>query len=159
MKTQNTQYRQGDVLIERVGSLPQKLANVKPENHRVPLAHGEVTGHAHSFADTEAEKLTDAKGAEFFRVTGRPLKAQLQIVRLWKDQVMVKHPTLGMIEFAIADVELAGDQVNVDGDFALLRHDEHTAHGIPAGLYRGGGAEQKVYQREYTPAAPVRVQD
>lgn len=44
-------YRQGDVLIERVESLPSNLTPVSRENGRVVLAHGEVTGHAHAIVD------------------------------------------------------------------------------------------------------------
>ncbi len=44
-------FRQGDVLIERIDSLPSKLVPVARENGKVVLAHGEVTGHAHAIAD------------------------------------------------------------------------------------------------------------
>ena len=50
MKTKQ-QYRQGDVLIERVSQLPKQPAKKKG---RVILAHGEVTGHAH---EIKAPKL------------------------------------------------------------------------------------------------------
>lgn len=51
MKNKNTKmWRQGDVLIERVDSLPQDLKPAN-ENGRVILAHGEVTGHAHEVAE------------------------------------------------------------------------------------------------------------
>jgi len=41
---QTNHYRQGDVLIERVESLPK---TAKLQKGPVILAHGEVTGHAH----------------------------------------------------------------------------------------------------------------
>lgn len=41
-------YRQGDVLIRRIDSLPTNLTPVPLEAGRVILAHGEVTGHAHA---------------------------------------------------------------------------------------------------------------
>lgn len=44
-------YRQGDVLIERISSLPRSLKPIARENGKVVLAHGEVTGHAHAIAD------------------------------------------------------------------------------------------------------------
>lgn len=144
-------YRQGDVAIERIGSLPAKLNKVARENGRVILAHGEVTGHAHSFAEDVAQKYTDEKGAEFFTVGGTPIQATLPVLRRWKKQVMVHHPELGIIEFHQGDVEIIGDQVTVDGEFGLLKHDEHHAHGVPAGFYRGGADGGKVRQREYTP--------
>src|SRR5712672_248730 len=40
--------RQGDVLIVKVRSIPEKLDPVERQNGRVILAHGEVTGHAHA---------------------------------------------------------------------------------------------------------------
>lgn len=40
------QYRQGDVLIERVAEIPS-TAQKQEMSRRVILAHGEVTGHHH----------------------------------------------------------------------------------------------------------------
>lgn len=40
-------YRQGDVLVAEVRSIPADLTSVPRENGRLVLAHGEVTGHAH----------------------------------------------------------------------------------------------------------------
>jgi hypothetical protein len=54
MKTNQTHYRQGDVLIERIGSLPKSIKPLARENGKVVLAHGEVTGHAHAIADKHA---------------------------------------------------------------------------------------------------------
>jgi hypothetical protein len=159
MKNNNQHYRQGDVLIARIDSLPVKLKKAALEGGKVILAHGEVTGHAHAFAATDAEKFTDGTGAEFFNVKGRKMDFTLPILRRWKKQVMVKHPELGVIEFAESDVAVNGDQVTVAGEFGLLRHDEHTAHGIPAGTYRGAGMKGTVRQREYSPEEIRRVAD
>lgn len=159
MKTNNQYYRQGDVQIVRIAALPLKLKKAALEGGKVILAHGEVTGHAHAFAATDAEKFTDEKGAEFFTVKGQKIRCTLPVIRRWKQQVMVKHPKLGVIEFAEADVQIVGDQVAVDGDFGLLRHDEHTAHGIPAGTYKGAGMNGTVRQREYSPEEIRRVAD
>lgn len=40
-------YRQGDVLLQRVGPLPKGAEKVD-DRDRVVLAYGEVTGHAHA---------------------------------------------------------------------------------------------------------------
>lgn len=48
-------YRQGDVLLARVDSLP-KNATRKPVEQRIVLAWGEVTGHAHAI-DARFAKL------------------------------------------------------------------------------------------------------
>lgn len=155
-----TQYRQGDVLIERVSSFPAKLTPVARENGRVILAHGEVTGHAHAFLEKGTTKFTDGAGGEFFEVKGQRILAELPIERHWRQQVLVRHPDLGLIEFAETDVRVRGETVLIDGEFGLLKHDEHNAQGIPAGLYRGGNAADKtVRQREYSPEEIRRVQD
>lgn len=54
-KTKNKIYRQGDVLIERVRSMPANVAKQKPENGRIILAHGEATGHHHSINIDDAD--------------------------------------------------------------------------------------------------------
>jgi hypothetical protein len=159
MNHKNKPYRQGDVLIARIAALPVKLKKAALEGGKVILAHGEVTGHAHAFAPTDAEKFTDERGAEFFNVKGRPLHFNLPLVRRWKDQVMVNHPELGMIEFYVHDVQVVANRVVVAGDFGLLKHDEHTAQGIPAGIYRGAGMNGTVRQREYSPEEIRRVAD
>lgn len=59
----NACYRQGDVLIQRVPSLPSKLTPVARERGRVILAHGEVTGHAHAITDEHVDLFTTADEA------------------------------------------------------------------------------------------------
>lgn len=44
----DTQYRQGDVLLKRVGVLPPEAKKRPDDAGRVVLAYGEVTGHAHA---------------------------------------------------------------------------------------------------------------
>ncbi len=65
-----THYRQGDVLIERIASLPTKLAPVARENGRVILAHGEITGHSHAIADENCDLFSSEKevGVTFLEV-------------------------------------------------------------------------------------------
>jgi len=152
-------YRQGDVAIERIASLPASLKPVALESGKVILAHGEVTGHHHAFAATDCEKFTDSTGAEFFKVKGQPLNLTLPLVRQWKGQVMVNHSELGLIEFSENDVEVRNGMVIATGNFGLLKHDEHNAHGIPAGIYKGAGASGTVRQREYSPEAIRNVMD
>jgi hypothetical protein len=59
-------YRQGDVLLVRVKSIPRKVDPVAREAGRVVLAHGEVTGHAHAIRDDRAALFRDPKLAEIF---------------------------------------------------------------------------------------------
>ena len=63
-------YRQGDVLIIPVKSIPKAVEAVERENGYVVLAHGEATGHAHKIKDQRAALFRDPKlMAVFMRVT------------------------------------------------------------------------------------------
>ena len=64
-------YRQGDVFIVPVKSLPKHLETIDRENGRVILAHGEVTGHAHAIREKSVVMFRDPKLAKvFLQVTG-----------------------------------------------------------------------------------------
>lgn len=54
------QLRQGDVLLVRVGRIPQS-AREQEAKGRIVLAHGEATGHAHT-VDGERAKLSRTDG-------------------------------------------------------------------------------------------------
>lgn len=64
-------YRQGDVLIIPVKSIPKAVEAVEREQGRIVLAHGEVTGHAHAIKDKHAALFRDPKlAAIFMHVSG-----------------------------------------------------------------------------------------
>ncbi len=63
MPKMKTHYRQGDVLIERIDSLPSNRSRIARENGRVILAHGEVTGHAHALTDSECDLFSSQEHA------------------------------------------------------------------------------------------------
>lgn len=66
-KKQNLMFRQGDVLIQQVDSLPKELKDKKVDNGRVVLAYGEVTGHAHAISEIEkVEFSTDIQETRTF---------------------------------------------------------------------------------------------
>ena len=48
-------YRQGDVLIEHVATIPKGVKKQEPIAGRIILAHGEVTGHHHSIDADKAD--------------------------------------------------------------------------------------------------------
>lgn len=63
------QFRQGDVFIERVRSVPKGAKLVAREAGRVVLAHGEATGHTHAIEDLEA-LLYDHEGEFYLQADG-----------------------------------------------------------------------------------------
>lgn len=65
-------YRQGDVLLQKIeSSVPRSAKPVPLESGRVILAHGEVTGHHHSFAGDSGVALLDAGGDRYLKVSRR----------------------------------------------------------------------------------------
>lgn len=71
MKTQ-TVYRQGDVILIPVNpsTLPANKTEIKPDNGRVILAYGEVTGHAHALPMKAAKQYkAGSAGKEYVEVT------------------------------------------------------------------------------------------
>jgi hypothetical protein len=56
-----TTYRQGDVLLLALSDAPAKLTP-RTKGPRVILAHGDATGHHHSFPRQAVADFTDAGG-------------------------------------------------------------------------------------------------
>lgn len=80
--------RQGDVLTVVVKA-PESVTPIEPENGRVVLAHGEVTGHAHAFYGNKATLLRadDTGGGTFLNVgSGDDLKHE--------EHTTIHHPPL-----------------------------------------------------------------
>ena len=66
MKTKNKIYRQGDVLVIPVNSIPTDLKQTK----RVTLALGEVTGHHHTIHDGATGYASDVDAlVDYIEVT------------------------------------------------------------------------------------------
>lgn len=57
-------YRQGDVLIIPVATIPKGTKTVRRENGLVVLAHGEVTGHHHAIHDDAVTLVTTEQANE-----------------------------------------------------------------------------------------------
>lgn len=73
--------RQGDVLLLPIAAAPKNLLPVAPEAERIVLAHGEVTGHHHSFALSERVALfreDGSGGGLFLTVAGAPAALEHQ---------------------------------------------------------------------------------
>jgi hypothetical protein len=65
-RTKKLQFRQGDVGLSRITTLPANAQPVKNER-RIVLAYGEVTGHAHALAVDEAQEFTFADAGGIVR--------------------------------------------------------------------------------------------
>jgi hypothetical protein len=63
-------FRQGDVLIESVGEIPEGIELIPYTERGVVLAEGEVTGHAHRIASRHASLYRSETDARYMRVMG-----------------------------------------------------------------------------------------
>lgn len=63
MKKNNKQFRQGDVLLERMDDEQIRGKKLPKENGRVILAHGEVTGHAHEIESPQLATMYEVDEA------------------------------------------------------------------------------------------------
>jgi hypothetical protein len=152
------QYRQGDVPIVPVASIPATAVEVPRTGAKTILAYGEVTGHTHRFESSAATMLRDSDGAEYLRVD---------------DVALVLHP-VSVEDEARRDVQMVGGQIVrfSPADFAsaeiamlssvalklkgaMLVHEEHHGIVIAPGTYSLPG------QYEYTSAMmpAIRVAD
>ena len=59
------QFRQGDVLLIGVASIPESATKIAPKNGRLILAEGEATGHSHSIDASKAALYIDKSGQTF----------------------------------------------------------------------------------------------
>ena len=81
MKTFKNMAAQGDFIIMRIGNLPEKLVEIKPENGKFLVAHSE-TGHNHVMvmdnvkAYKRPEITDDAKLFELFFAVEAPTEIE-----------------------------------------------------------------------------------
>lgn len=74
MKAKPSLIRQGDVLLMKVAALPKDAVERPNDTHRVVLAYGEVTGHAHAIYEDKTSpvatkaKLWDAGAERYLQV-------------------------------------------------------------------------------------------
>lgn len=61
MELDNTQIRQGDVLLVRVKDVPEGETEKRDSDGSATLAHGEVTGHRHRFTEIHVQVSKGAK--------------------------------------------------------------------------------------------------
>lgn len=115
----NAMYRQGDVLIIAIDTIPEGATEI-PRGHRgVVLAEGEVTGHAHRIPSRSASLYRDESDARYLRVMGpAPRKVERVIINQDGDERVVT-----VLE-------------SVPGTTVDLLHEEHSAVSLPPGDYR-----------------------
>lgn len=132
MTTPKTIIRQGDVLLTPVAKLPTDCTEVPLDKGRIVLAYGEVTGHAHAIADHGQAVKPRQLGPEAAAEITEALIARTK-AKLWRAP--------------------SGERFLEVKEAVTLRHEEHTQHTIPPGIY------QVPTQVEYTPAELRRVTD
>lgn len=121
--------RQGDVALMKVDKLPAGCTLAPDQTRKIILAWGEVTGHHHRIEDHVVQRKA-APGAAEEIAEAAIARAK---ARLWK------APNGETFLEVVAPV--------------TLRHEEHTAHKIPPGIYK------QPTQVEYTPSELRRVED
>jgi hypothetical protein len=95
--------RQGDVFVSAVEQPKAELTPVKPDNGRVVLAYGEVTGHAHALS---------AKHAKLFDVAG------------WVDRLLVVTKATALMHEEHGAIQLP------PGAYRVRRQKEYTPEAI-----------------------------
>lgn len=148
-------YRQGDVLIIPIAELPPGLKPVAKEQGRVVLAHGEVTGHAHTIRDRNVNGFRDPKlNRLFLNIVGDhtgPLAGEL--IEEGDDWFLAQTSLREKpVKFAKHHASINDGEIKC-GPFALVDHDEHHPYAVPD----GNGLVMR--QREYTPEAIRNVAD
>lgn len=148
-----TMFRQGDVLLVKYDldmadvkkrQHQQPLVKVDKEEGRVVLAHGEVTGHHHAFNPHSQVTMfrEDGSGSGLFSRFGGGSASQ------------PRHGVESIPRARDGSINPAQRRfIEVDGDVALLEHDEHGTIEVPKGFY------EVIIQREYSPEAIRRVED
>lgn len=147
------QFRQGDVLLQRVGDvgeLPEGLVPVARDRGRVVLAYGEVTGHAHALLDPNAE-LVERPGTGECWLIVRASEPRLRTIRIEPGYT----PPCEVVEGPVRLSDHAGlVQVVVRTGGVILEHEEHGAIVLDRpGIYKLPG------QREYAPEAIRNIAD
>lgn len=80
MADQRKAVRQGDVMLMPIKALPDNLSPAAAEQERFIIAHGEVTGHHHSFSiyDNITMFREDGSGGGLFLLASAPAALEHQ---------------------------------------------------------------------------------
>ena len=93
LKMEETMWRQGDVLMEKVKALPEGAAL---QSGRSTLFTGEITGHAHRLEVPENAELWECQGVLYMKVVAKtanivheehkPITLPEGIYRVWRQR-------------------------------------------------------------------------
>lgn len=111
MRTFSNICAQGDVLIRRVSTLPDRVLSVEPENNEIIVTHSE-TGHHHVMVLDS----NDDPAVEMFSSLDNPLLAWIKVNRPTALEHRRPHDTHEPILFA-------------PGVYEIRRQREHTPEG------------------------------
>lgn len=139
-------YRQGDVLIKPIKSIPNEslLKKVDKDDGRVILAYGEVTGHCHAFERTD-------KVALFMEQVDAVLGGGGAIANASRFPGRQSAP-VALQEREPERMPNVRRFLRVEASSSLM-HDEHGKIDVPPGDY------EIIIQREYSPDAVRQVAD
>ena len=156
-------YRQGDVLFQRIRSLP---AGNQKKRENGTVAYGEVTGHSHTVMSPDQAEVVEIDGAVFVHVNERGVSIQGDVERILPDvqrivedetesplrresarQLLEALPTAGALF-------LHGTQAERTGRPVPTRHEDRH---LPTALAPGN--HTTIIQREYSPEAIRNVVD
>lgn len=94
-------YRQGDVLLRKIGKLPAGLTEVPRDGRRVVLAYGERTGHAHALSN---ERVT------MFRDTGTGTGQHTYLSISGDADAILRHEEHGAMRVPAGNYEVVGQR-------------------------------------------------
>ena len=87
----NHHYRQGDILLIFIATIPTEAKKTRRKNGRLILAEGEATGHAHTVIDRGADLYELVNSADIAEMRQRFLRVD-QDVELVHDE----HATIAL---------------------------------------------------------------
>lgn len=129
-KTILPHIRQGDVLLVPAKQLPVGCTEVPMDKEAIVLAYGESTGHQHAIYDHVVKPANPGAADEI---------TEAAIARAQSKARLLVAPN--------------GERYLEVTETVTLRHEEHTQHHIPPGIYH------LPRQMEYSPAELRRVAD
>jgi hypothetical protein len=110
--------RQGDTLLRKVAEIPATAKEMNRDEHgRIVLAHGERTGHAHTFRDKGicSFSVTDENDVAFLSVGGGGATLRHELVSGKKaehDEIVIpagNYEAAQQVEFSPAEIVRVAD--------------------------------------------------